>query len=623
MKLNNKPALYLVFLLSFLSLSQVEKGYYLFPIKPGEQNFLAGNMSEIRPNHFHTGIDIKTEGREGLPVYAAADGHVYRMKISSMGYGNVLYIRHPNGQATLYAHLRDFAGPIAGYMQNKMYELQRNELEYFPEAHDLPVKKGEIIAYSGNTGSSGGPHLHFEIRDSLDRALDPLHFGFSEIIDTTPPTVTRVALTPLEENSRINGIHRRQEFPVSYSEAEGFRVRQSIKISGRVGIEILAHDKLDGMYNLNGFPVFEIYEKGNRIYRSEVNPVDFDLGRFILVHTYQNRYTRLYKRPNNLFGFYEPDSVFSGAISALPEERKDVQVKLIDAYGNSSQLTLDFEGETAPINFYTHNSTNGHKKIDYRNNLMIVDAPLSGAGELAKFYVHGYVMEIPYAYQGTNKRTYLWNMDLGVPDSVDLCTETVIPGVHAKIPFQRETHFDNGQVQINFRENTLLDDLFLRLEYIDGNGQQGLRINDPFEYLWNNMEVTYHVPEFEGVKEKTHMYLRYANGYKNFQGGVWNGDRINFNTRHFGEFVLATDSIPPRIRPIRINQQEIRFSIMDNLSGIKDFEAWVDGEWVLMRYEHKQAVIWSEKKREGPLKGDLLLKVRDMANNEAIYRGKI
>jgi hypothetical protein len=137
------------------------------------------------------------------------------------------------------------------------------------------------------------------------------------------------------------------------------------------------------------------------------------------------------------------------------------------------------------------------------------------------------------------------------------------------------------------------------------------------------MEVTYHVPEFEGAKEKAHMYLRYANGYKNFQGGVWNGDRISFNTRHFGEFVLATDSIPPRIRPIRINSQEIRFSIMDNLSGIKDFEAWVDGEWVLMRYEHKQAVIWSEKKREGPFKGDLLLKVRDKANNEAIYRGKI
>lgn len=623
MRLNRNPFAYIVLLLICVSLSPVEKGYYLFPIKPGEQNFLAGNMSEIRPNHFHTGIDIKTEGREGLPVYAAADGHVYRMKISSMGYGNVLYVRHPNGQATLYAHLREFAEPISGYMQNKMYELQRNELEYFPEAHELPVKKGDIIAYSGNTGSSGGPHLHFEIRDSLDRALDPLHFGFSEIIDTTPPTVTRVALSPLDEYSRINGVHRRQEFTVSYSEAEGFRVPQNIKISGRVGIEVLAYDKLDGMYNLNGFPVFEIYDKGKRIYRSEVNPVDFNLGRFILVHTYRNRYTRLYKRPNNLFGFYEPDSDFSGAISALPGEEKEIQVKLIDAYGNSSKLALDIHGEEAPTAFFAYNPTSGNEKMDYQSNLMIINGPLSDTGELAKFYVHGFVMEIPYAYQGTNKRTYLWDMNLGVPDSVDLCTEVIVPEVNTKIPFQQETHFNNGQVQIQFQKNTLLDDLFLRLKYIDDGEQLGLRINDPFEYLWNSMEVTYHVPEFEGNKERTHMYLQYANGYKNFQGGVWNDDRISFNTRNFGEFVLATDTTAPRIRPVRISSSEIRFSITDNLSGIQDFEAWVDGKWVLMRYEHKQAVIWSEKNTTQPLKGDILLKVRDKANNEAIYRGKI
>ena len=95
------------------SYSQIEKGYYLFPIKPGERNFLAGNMSEIRPNHFHTGLDIKTDQRQGLPVYAAADGYVQRMKISSFGYGNILYLRHPNGQITVYAHLREFAPEIA------------------------------------------------------------------------------------------------------------------------------------------------------------------------------------------------------------------------------------------------------------------------------------------------------------------------------------------------------------------------------------------------------------------------------------------------------------------------------------------------------------------------------
>ncbi len=216
MKLSKIIISCLLFLCSFSALAQIEKGYYLFPIRPGHQNFLAGNMSEIRTNHFHSGLDIKTEGRQGLPVYAAADGYVQRIKVSSFGYGNVLYLKHSNGQITVYAHLKDFAPEIAQYMWQKMAEAKQNSLEVNLDPGILKVEKGDIIAYSGNTGSSGGPHLHFEIRDSLERALDPLKFGFSEIKDSTPPIIADVALTPLEYNSRMNGKFERTElkFPV-------------------------------------------------------------------------------------------------------------------------------------------------------------------------------------------------------------------------------------------------------------------------------------------------------------------------------------------------------------------------------------------------------------------------
>src|SRR5690606_27278458 len=217
-------------------------GYYLFPIKPGEQNFLAGNMSEIRPNHFHTGLDIKTDGKQGLPVHAAADGFVHRIKISSFGYGNILYLKHPNGQTTVYAHLREFSPAIAAFMRKEMYQERKNELEVYLDEETFPIKKGDTIAYSGNSGSSAGPHLHFEIRDSLDHAIDPLKFGFSEIIDNTPPTVVKVALSPLEINSRINGKFSREEFPVHY-DGVTFYVNQPIEISGKVGIEISGYDK--------------------------------------------------------------------------------------------------------------------------------------------------------------------------------------------------------------------------------------------------------------------------------------------------------------------------------------------------------------------------------------------
>ncbi len=230
----------------FTSFYPIDKGYYLFPIKPGEQNYLAGNMAEIRPNHFHTGLDIKTDGRQGLPVYAAAGGYVHRMKISSFGYGNILYLKHPNGQSTVYAHLREFAPEISDFVRKEMYKEKKNELEIYLDEQTFPVKKGDTIAYSGNSGSSAGPHLHFEIRDSLDRAIDPLKFGFSEIIDNTPPTVRKVAITPLEMESRVNGKFERTEFSVNY-DGESLYINGPIDISGKVGIEISGYDRLDNM----------------------------------------------------------------------------------------------------------------------------------------------------------------------------------------------------------------------------------------------------------------------------------------------------------------------------------------------------------------------------------------
>lgn len=622
LKLNKTVNTLLLIFLAIVFLSQTQKGYYLFPIKPGQQNFLAGNMGEIRNNHFHTGIDIKTEGRQGLAVHASADGYVSKIKVSSFGYGNVLYLIHTNGSSTVYAHLRSFESPIAEYMQRKIYEARENELEYTLEPGELPIAQGDTIAYSGNTGSSGGPHLHFEIRDSLNRAIDPLHAGFKEIVDTTSPIVRRVAISPLTPDSRVNGMFRRQEFSLIYSSG-AFQVQPTVKISGKVGIEVLAYDQLDEMYNRNGFPIFEIYEEGKKIFRAEVNEIDFNVGRHILLHTYRNRYTRLYKKRNNKFAFYKPDSVLSGAISVLPGEEKSITVKLADAYANESDLRIKFSGELAPTDLAGTNYTSGNSQIEYLDNVLILNSTDAEDGDLAMVYVHGLSMELPYDYVGRNKRSYLWDMALGVPDSINLCSETLLPEVVARIPAGKETLIDNGEVKIIFEEESLLDDLYLRIDTFEDKGMKGLTLNDQFEYLWQPISVRMKVDNFQGDTSKTDMYQLYRNGYRNFVGGNWQGQFINFKTRVFGNFVLATDSIPPSIRPVRINNREIRFVIKDNLSGIKDFEAWVDGKWIQMRYEHKQAIIWSDPLPGTALKGEVLLKVRDRANNEAIYKGKI
>jgi hypothetical protein len=602
--------------------ANIEKGYYLFPVKPGERNYLAGNMSEIRPNHFHSGIDIKTEGRQGLPIYAAADGYVHRMKASTFGYGNVIYLKHHNGQITTYAHLREFNQEIGNFMRREVYLQQKNELELYPEPGALPVKKGDIIAYSGNTGSSGGPHLHFEIRDSLDRALDPLKFGFSEIIDKTPPTVQKVAITPLTIDSRVNGKFQRTEFPIAF-DGKKFEVKGDVNITGKVGIEVLAYDKLDDMHNPNGFPLYQIFDGGEMIFESNVDVIDFDLGRYLLVHTHRNKYTKLYKSRNNLFPFYQPSLPLSGAIETPPGEQKNIEVILEDVYKNRSKLHISFKGQKANPRLNIQNATAGNQKIAYENNIMIINGEGTTDGVLAKVHVNGFALEIPAAYIGTNKRTYLWDMSHGIPDSINVCTEMLYPNAKARIPFQQEMLFTDGNTSFKFTENTHFDDLYLRYFYNKIGDVRELTVNSPYEYLWNSLEVAMDGSEFSGDRSKAHVYLKHDNGWRAFQGGNWWGDQIRFKTKNFGTFVIAEDSTPPKITPVRVNSGGLRFSITDNLSGIDSFEAFVDGQWVWMRYEHKQSVIWSEQLDNKPLKGDVLLRVKDKAGNVAEFTSRI
>lgn len=609
--MKSNKLLLLFLLLPFLLSAQD----YLFPVKPGKRNFLAGNFSEIRPNHFHSGIDVKIGGVDGEPILSIADGYVYRVKLSTHGYGNVVYIKHPNGQSSVYAHLRNFSPKIHLYVKKEIYKAKKNELELFPEAGLISVLRGEVIGNGGNTGSSGGPHLHFEIRDSLDRAIDPFSFNFREIMDSTPPVLFRIALRPLDLESRVNGKFQRQEFtPVM--EGSHYVLNAPVKISGKVGLEVYAIDRMDDVNNIFGIPVYELFEDQKPVFRIDINKVDFEKGRFFLTHTYQNRFTRLYLHPNNPMQIYQPDTLKSGALGALPGEKKQLRVLMKDYFGNTRALDLQVEGEEAPL-FLGNQSPSSNRKtsIRYEREVMVIETGPSYFGSVAKVFVNGYEMELPPAYTADGIRTYLWDMNYGIPDSLDICTEIIFPKARKKIPFKEEIFFANQDLEIQFWENTLLDDLFLRVE----KQNYKISINSPAEYLQSNMEVVWKNPSFSSEPKYTHVYFQAANGRKTFVGGAWESGDIRFKTRNFGTFVLDEDRIAPSIQPSRVNSDEIRFVIKDDKSGIQDFEAYVDGKWVLMRYEHKQNLIWSEKLDKQPFKGEVLLKVRDMAGNESLY----
>ena len=165
---------------------------------------LSGTFAELRSNHFHSGLDIKTKGKVGLKTYASAAGYISRIKISRYGYGKALYITHPNGYTSVYAHLQKFAPNIETYVKKQQYQKETFEIELFPKADELKIAAKEVIAFTGNTGGSGGPHLHFEIRDKQERPMNPMLFGF-DIKDTTKHVVHELFGYPLTEESHING----------------------------------------------------------------------------------------------------------------------------------------------------------------------------------------------------------------------------------------------------------------------------------------------------------------------------------------------------------------------------------------------------------------------------------
>ncbi len=201
--------LFLLFLLSpifILAQNKYPTDYFISPLDIDIK--LAGTFGELRGNHFHSGIDIKTGEVEGLEIHSIADGYVSRIKVSSGGYGNALYITHPNGFVSVYGHLQKFNKTLKSYTKKEQYQRESFGVDLFPEKGELKVSKGEIIAWSGNSGSSSGPHLHFEIREEASqKPVNPLLFGI-QVKDITIPIINMVKIYPFDRNTIINGRNR-------------------------------------------------------------------------------------------------------------------------------------------------------------------------------------------------------------------------------------------------------------------------------------------------------------------------------------------------------------------------------------------------------------------------------
>jgi hypothetical protein len=310
---------------------------------------LSGTFAELRSNHFHSGLDIKTQQREGLKIYAAAEGYVSRIKISHYGYGKALYITHPNGYTTVYAHLKKFAPKIEAYIKKHQYEKETFEIELFPDLETLPITSDEVVAFSGNTGGSGGPHLHFEIRDKQERPINPMLFGIN-IKDTQVPQILGAFAYPISENAHINGSREFTKLRLK-QDATGTYSVENITAYGKIGFGITTYDRQDLAANKNGVSNIQTFYNGNKSLEIDFKRFSFSetkhLNRLIDFEYFKKEKSRIQKlfiQQNNPLSLYKDDDN-KGYIQIDDSTASVYKVRVKDFKNNDSWLTINISGK--------------------------------------------------------------------------------------------------------------------------------------------------------------------------------------------------------------------------------------------------------------------------------------
>lgn len=273
--------LFVLFFITFLSFGQdYPKDYFISPLDIPLD--LSGSFGELRNNHFHSGIDLKTKGVEGLPVYAVADGYVSRIKISTWGYGKAIYITHPNGYTSVYGHLQRANGTIEDLIHKRHYDEKSFEIELFLKPSELPVKKGEVIAFSGNSGGSGGPHLHFEIRDTKSELIiNPLLFGYDKlVVDKYKPKVNSIIVYPLNDTIAVNNEFKPQAISLSVND-QGNYVTHKVSSNGAIGFGMNVFDNMTNAYNKNGIYKVSTFVNGVPYFSYKFDTFSFDESKHI------------------------------------------------------------------------------------------------------------------------------------------------------------------------------------------------------------------------------------------------------------------------------------------------------------------------------------------------------
>lgn len=610
-----KTLLFLFLSFTVLAQNNYPQGYFIIPIANTPQVSLSGAFGDIRINHFHSGLDMRTGGVEGKRILAAADGYVSRIRVQLGGYGNVLYITHPNGLTTVYAHLKEFNTELQKYLTEQQYLQKTWEIDVEVPEGLFTYKQGEFVAFSGNTGGSGGPHLHFEIRDEDENTLDPRLFGFKGIRDNLPPLIDLISIKTTSEDALVNGKFGAFDFRPRRSGAN--YTLPNIRAKGEIGIEILTYDKMANSPFRLGVHEIELFMNGESQYKYKLEKMSFHNKQDMNVHVnyerqIQNnlRMHKAYVEEANSFDFYESNQDW-GKLK-ITEPRNQISIKIKDSHQNTSTLNFVIVQDNSTYNSEKSAST----KVEVLDNFIKVVSPTQAEG-LVIHTKSGSQTTIPAQKSSLGTWSAVYNLDNGFPTAVYWGQNEV------KLPVNTALLLNNPKIDLPTVKadlsGVLYNDTYINL---DTNNDK-LIIHKDVIPLKGHFNVKWTKQGEIKFQEKQKVYLEGGRKPK-FIGGTWENNTINFRTREFGTYVTLYDFDPPKITPLVVNKNNLKFKISDNLSGIKKIECYVNNEWVLMDYEYKTGDIWSRKlDPDKPFNGKVVLKVTDNCNNTQSYESNI